>query len=746
MRDDHSILYRIIRSLTTIAFLVIGSAWLPLAPATASDSASDQGPAEAAALDETSKRVDVVFVLDNSGSMRENDPDFLTRESVMDFASALASDPKIDGRIAVVLFDGRSRLALGLTPVEAATTDDFLRQALDQLDFSGQRTNGPAGIERALYELRQNGRDGARRAIVFLTDGKIDTGDRQKDLEAAAWLRDDLAKEAETAGVRIFGVAFTDAADYQLMQTLARRTQARYFRAFQAGELADIVDEVLASLGQDDFYDLALADARPISPATGTTPSIPNVASGPPTDESGTGPGLLGLIPVALLLVAGALYWRRRTADRPIDPVAAQAAQEMDAPAAQLLDVGGQLGEAGRAIPLAQGPTRIGRDPHNDIVLDDDTISSEHAVIEVHGGRYWLEDRRSTNGTRLGDKRLEPDQRVQLKGGDHIRLADIDLMFVLTGYVPGGATLFVSSVTSPPPDWRSGTSSPMEAEHDSYEVARSLDEARDEAKDDVPVPVEDSGSGRAANVVDLDGRLHTDPSSDHESASPPERRQLSLLPTPESEPDDARESASGRAGAGTEEPAPTREAHDGPVGAGSGEDPSSRHAARAYRDSLDYHLERVAEISPAFDAFVRRAFDDEIRSALSVAAHDMNLEAPTSDHVLLRNYTFDRVRFVICGVPSPMEEARQAFLSTFGGFTRMLAEELQADSFRRDRCEILAVLTFGLSESPWVSLSIVPDEGQDPRIDLLSYEFLTDRERREIDPSERTDLSQSGLG
>ena len=129
-----------------------------------------------------------------------------------------------------------------------------------------------------------------------------------------------------------------------------------------------------------------------------------------------------------------------------------------------------------------------------------------------------------------------------------------------------------------------------------------------------------------------------------------------------------------------------------------------------------------------------------------MAAHDMNLEAPASGQVLLRNYTFERVRFVICGVPNGMEEARQAFVTTFGGFTRMLAEELQADSFRRDRCEILAVLTFGLSESPWVSLSIVPDEGQDPRIDLLSYEFLTDRERREIDPSERTDLSQSGLG
>jgi hypothetical protein len=45
-----------------------------------------------------------------------------------------------------------------------------------------------------------------------------------------------------------------------------------------------------------------------------------------------------------------------------------------------------------------------------------------------------------------------------------------------------------------------------------------------------------------------------------------------------------------------------------------------------------------------------------------------------------------------------------------------------------------------------VSLSIVPDEEHDPRIDLLSYELLTEEELREIDLDGPTDLSQSGLG
>ena len=93
-------------------------------------------------------------------------------------------------------------------------------------------------------------------------------------------------------------------------------------------------------------------------------------------------------------------------------------------PPAQLLDLDGHLGPVGSPITIKGTRMRIGRDAHNDIILADDTISSEHAILEIDGGRYWLEDRRSTNGTRVGDQRLAPGQRVQLKGGDHLRFAE----------------------------------------------------------------------------------------------------------------------------------------------------------------------------------------------------------------------------------------------------------------------------------------------------------------------------------
>lgn len=653
---------------------------------------------------ETTTQVDVVFVLDNSGSMRENDPRFLTRKAVMNFASALAEDQTITGRIAVVLFDGKARLVRGLTELEPGRTDDLLEEALAELDFSGQRTNSPAGIERALYELSQNGRDGARSAIVLLSDGKIDTGDAQNDSEAARWLREDLAIESEASGIRIFGVAFTEAADYQLMQALASRTHARYYRAFEASQLTNVVEDVVARVTEESFYSLSLANSVALDAGQlgdlleSDLPASPPPVSAAPIDREGRpNIGLFALLPVALLLAGGALLWRQRSAR-----------SSVIAPSAQLLDVGGQLGTTGAVIELSGAITRIGRDPHNDIVLDDDTISSEHAVIEVSGGRYWIEDQKSTNGTRVGDERVEAGQRVQLKGGDHIRLSDIDLMFVLAGYMPGGATVFLSTPTGPPPAWN-------DAEPAEGTGSEAVDE-KSPAAESVAGP--DSVSDSVESPCESDAAA-VDPAPEQERSDEPadnsvRRGQLSLLRTPEEEPEASRV--------------------------------ASIDDREAFRRILDYHLKRVSEISPAFASFVDRAFDEELRSALVVTARDLTSKANEHDQIQQKEYTFDRIRFAICGVPGEMESASDRFVESFGGFTRMLSEQLQSESFRMDRCEILAVLSAGAGESPWVSLSIVPDEGQDPRIDLLSYEFLTTEERREIESNEHVEVSHSGIG
>ena len=68
--------------------------------------------------------------------------------------------------------------------------------------------------------------------------------------------------------------------------------------------------------------------------------------------------------------------------------------------------VGGPMdGEQRRA---AKGTLTIGRAEDNDLPLTlDPAVSTRHARIVVDQGQYWLEDLQSTNGTFVGEAKVE---------------------------------------------------------------------------------------------------------------------------------------------------------------------------------------------------------------------------------------------------------------------------------------------------------------------------------------------------
>ena len=99
---------------------------------------------------------------------------------------------------------------------------------------------------------------------IFMTDGIVDTGDTAADLVSAKWMREDLAAEAAEHEVKIFGIAFTENADFQLIQSLARRTGARYFRATTADQLVDVFDRIQDVI--DEAAEQAAFEAEAVEP------------------------------------------------------------------------------------------------------------------------------------------------------------------------------------------------------------------------------------------------------------------------------------------------------------------------------------------------------------------------------------------------------------------------------------------------------------------------------------------------
>ena len=73
--------------------------------------------------------------------------------------------------------------------------------------------------------------------------------------------------------------------------------------------------------------------------------------------------------------------------------------------------------------------TTVGRSASNSIVVNDDFASAEHARIVLEDGQWWLEDRRSKNGTRLNNAVI--DQRTILTDGDLIGIGKLSFRMTL---------------------------------------------------------------------------------------------------------------------------------------------------------------------------------------------------------------------------------------------------------------------------------------------------------------------------
>jgi hypothetical protein len=75
----------------------------------------------------------------------------------------------------------------------------------------------------------------------------------------------------------------------------------------------------------------------------------------------------------------------------------------------------GDILPVGQTFPLRR-VTSIGRGAGNTLVLNDDFVSGEHALLTLSGDMWWLEDLNSRNGTYLNDMPLQT--RAVVTAGD----------------------------------------------------------------------------------------------------------------------------------------------------------------------------------------------------------------------------------------------------------------------------------------------------------------------------------------
>jgi pSer/pThr/pTyr-binding forkhead associated (FHA) protein len=85
------------------------------------------------------------------------------------------------------------------------------------------------------------------------------------------------------------------------------------------------------------------------------------------------------------------------------------------------LATGWQLIAPNQSIALEVGKTlQLGRTANNDIILSDSSVSSQHALLEVHSEAVYLTDLGSTNGSSVNKHLIQTKTKIMLHPGDQI--------------------------------------------------------------------------------------------------------------------------------------------------------------------------------------------------------------------------------------------------------------------------------------------------------------------------------------
>ena len=396
--------------------------------------------------DGASLPIDIMLVLDNSGSMQKNDPNFLVTEAIKEFISQKNENT----RVGIIIFDGKAQLKISLTVASFANREAILN-SIKGINYTGQYTDFPAAIERAIYELKDNGREDALKSIIFMTDGIVDTGNVNRDLEKSKWMREDLAADAADNEIKIFGIAFTEAADFQLIQSISQQTKGEYFRALVAEDLQNVfqqINEVINKVSESSVVseiekitiggrlvnnieseaasELLDGDEQSIENIRPRIEAVEQALDN--LDDPIPFPSILiAAIVVLILLVLAflSLILKRKGLSRvPRDEFFQEA---------YINDLQGKTDK--QAHMIDERPKMIGRVAGKDIehmdyiVVNESTISRRHALIEYKDFSFWIIDQGSSNGTFINNERINNEFR--LKHGDKIRLHNCEFEFTV---------------------------------------------------------------------------------------------------------------------------------------------------------------------------------------------------------------------------------------------------------------------------------------------------------------------------
>ncbi|MCD8105068.1 MAG: VWA domain-containing protein [Lachnospiraceae bacterium] len=213
-------------------------------------------PSCADATESTS--MDVILVLDLSGSMKYNDENHISQSGAKMFIDMMEST---GSRAGLVAFSDELVETYSLTSLSTADDKTALKNVIDSLSYDGDTDIGTA-LETAVSMLTSATDVGNKKAIIFFTDGAIDlpnasAGESEAEAESLSKTQSAMTTAA-SSGIPIYtiGLNANGNADTELISEIASSTGATSDIVTSASELPEIFSNIFADFVESEINDL----------------------------------------------------------------------------------------------------------------------------------------------------------------------------------------------------------------------------------------------------------------------------------------------------------------------------------------------------------------------------------------------------------------------------------------------------------------------------------------------------------
>ncbi|MGH4122407.1 MAG: vWA domain-containing protein [Clostridium sp.] len=185
--------------------------------------------------------LDVIFVLDASGSMKTSDPQEIRTEAIKMFLDMCGTS---GNKVGLVAYSDNIIRLHNLAQMNSAADKDSVKRMTTGIPF-GQKTDTGMGIKEAV-KLMESGHDDTHKPIIILlSDGK---NDPQRSMNESLKDLNDATNTAKSKGYPIYtiGLNYDGTVDKAQLESLSSKTKGKTYITNKAEELTQILTDIYA--------------------------------------------------------------------------------------------------------------------------------------------------------------------------------------------------------------------------------------------------------------------------------------------------------------------------------------------------------------------------------------------------------------------------------------------------------------------------------------------------------------------